>query len=64
MPSSPNAPDACLVRRGATQFFDAFVTRIDGFNEDITLTAEGLPQGVTCRAAENPRRAEARGAAC
>ncbi len=48
MPSSPNAPDACIVRRGATQFFDAFVTRIDGFNEDITLTAEGLPQGVTC----------------
>jgi hypothetical protein len=48
MPSSPNAPDACVVRRGATQFFDAFVTRIDGFNEDVTLTAEGLPQGVTC----------------
>jgi hypothetical protein len=48
MPSSPTAPDACVVRRGATQFFDAFVTRIDGFNEDITLTAEGLPQGVTC----------------
>jgi hypothetical protein len=48
MPASPNAPDACVIRRGATQFFDAFVTRIDGFNEDVTLTAEGLPQGVTC----------------
>jgi hypothetical protein len=48
MPSSPNAPDACVVRRGATQFFDAFLTRIDGFNEEVTLTAEGLPQGVTC----------------
>jgi hypothetical protein len=48
MPSSPNAPDACVVRRGATQFFDAFLTRVDGFNDEVTLTAEGLPQGVTC----------------
>jgi hypothetical protein len=48
MPPSPNAPDACVLRRGATQFFDVFVTRMDGFNEDVTLTAEGLPQGVTC----------------
>ncbi len=48
MPPSTNAPDSCVLRRGATQFLDAFVTRIDGFDEDITLTAEGLPQGVTC----------------
>jgi hypothetical protein len=48
MPSSANSPDACVVRRGATQFYTAFVTRIDGFNDEITLTAEGLPQGVTC----------------
>jgi hypothetical protein len=48
MPPSANAPDAAVLRRGATQFFTAFVMRLDGFNEDITLTAEGLPQGVTC----------------
>ncbi len=48
MPSSVNAPDACILRRGATQFYTAFVTRIDGFNDEITLTAEELPQGVTC----------------
>jgi hypothetical protein len=48
MPSSATAPDACIVRRGATQFYTALVTRIDGFNEDVTLTAEGLPQGVSC----------------
>jgi hypothetical protein len=48
MPSSATAPDACVVRRGATQFYTALVTRLDGFNEDVTLTAEGLPQGVTC----------------
>ncbi len=48
MPPSATAPDACVVRRGATQFYTAFVTRIDGFNGEITLTAEGLPKGVTC----------------
>ncbi|HKI32720.1 MAG TPA: PPC domain-containing protein [Gemmataceae bacterium] len=48
MPSSATTPDACVVRRGATQFFTAFVTRLDGFNDEITLTADGLPQGVTC----------------
>jgi hypothetical protein len=48
MPASPTAPDACNVRRGATQFYTALVTRIDGFNGEITLTAEGLPKGVTC----------------
>jgi hypothetical protein len=48
MPPSVTAPDACNVRRGATQFFTALVQRQDGFNGEITLTADGLPQGVTC----------------
>jgi hypothetical protein len=48
MPSSVNAPDACIVRRGATEFYTALVTRLDGFNGEIALTAEGLPQGVSC----------------
>jgi hypothetical protein len=48
MPPSATAPDACILRRGATQFYTALVTRLDGFNSEITLTADGLPQGVTC----------------
>lgn len=48
MPSAVNAPDACIVRRGATNFFTAFVTRIDGFNGPIHLSAHGLPDGVSC----------------
>jgi hypothetical protein len=48
MPPAPNAPDAGLVRRGAAQAFLVFVNRIDGFAGEITLTAEGLPKGVTC----------------
>ena len=48
MPSSVTAPDACVVHRGATQFYTAFVTRMDGFNGEITLTATNLPKGVTC----------------
>jgi hypothetical protein len=48
MPSSVNAPDACIVRRGATQFYTAFLTRQDGFNGPVTLAAEGLPPGVSC----------------
>jgi hypothetical protein len=47
MPPSVNAPDACNLRRGATQYFTALVTRIDSFNGEITLSAEGLPEGVT-----------------
>jgi len=54
MPSSVTGPDACVVRRGATQFYTAFLTRIDGFNGDITLTAERLPKGVTCPAQTIP----------
>ncbi len=48
MPPSPNAPDACNLRRGATQFCTAYLTRLDGFKGEITLTAEGLPEGVRC----------------
>jgi hypothetical protein len=48
MPPSPNAPDACNLRRGATAFLTAHVIRLDGFKGEIALTAEGLPEGVRC----------------
>jgi hypothetical protein len=48
MPPALNAPDACNLRRGSTQFCTVIVNRIDGFTGEITLTAEGLPGGVTC----------------
>jgi hypothetical protein len=56
MPSLDNAPqtqaaprpDALLVPAGGRQYLDVFVSRRDGFNSPITLTAEDLPPGVTC----------------
>jgi hypothetical protein len=48
MPPAVNVPDACNLRRGATQYCMVFVTRIDGFNGPIILTADGLPEGVSC----------------
>ncbi len=41
-------PDAGTVYAGGSQFFSVFAWRRDGFNEDIALTVEGLPPGVTC----------------
>ena len=37
-----------LVRRGGTELIDVMVFRRDGMNEEITVSAEGLPPGVTC----------------
>lgn len=48
MPPTPGAPDAALVRQGGRTYFNVYVWRLDGFNDAITLTAEGLPKGVTC----------------
>lgn len=50
MPQSPNTPDACLLHPGSRQYFTAFVWRLDGWAGEVTLTAEGLPPGVTCPA--------------
>jgi hypothetical protein len=49
MPSSPMTPDACILRRGGQRDLSVFAWRLDGFGEPITVTAEGLPDGVTCR---------------
>jgi hypothetical protein len=56
MPSLDNAPqtqaaprpEALLVPTGGRHYLEVFVSRRDGFNSPITLTAEDLPLGVTC----------------
>ncbi len=48
MPPAENRPDTCCLRQGGQQFLNVFVWRRDGFNGEVTLTAEGLPPGVTC----------------
>lgn len=36
-------------RQGGNEAFEVFVHRTDGFNEAVTVTAEGLPKGVTAK---------------
>jgi hypothetical protein len=47
MPADINAPDSTVVASGGEQYLKVFVYRQDGFNGPISLTAEGLPAGVT-----------------
>ncbi|QDU59966.1 hypothetical protein Pan216_08020 [Planctomycetes bacterium Pan216] len=37
-----------LLRRGGTEEIDVLVYRWDGFDGDVELSLEGLPEGVTC----------------
>jgi hypothetical protein len=48
MPASKERAEAGLLPAGGEMAYDVFVWRLDGFKEPITLTAEGLPAGVTC----------------
>src|SRR5439155_24664551 len=41
-------PEGNVLRQGGQQFLDVFLWRLDNFAGEITLTAEGLPTGVTC----------------
>jgi hypothetical protein len=41
-------PVPSLLRQGGTAAFHLFAIRRDGFSGEITLSAEGLPSGVTC----------------
>src|SRR5262249_45913739 len=47
MPPTPNQPDGAAVGQGGRTYFNVYVWRLDGFDGPITLTAEGLPDGVT-----------------
>ena len=48
MPASNSQPDACVLRQGGNLEATVFIGRIDGFDGAINLSAEGLPEGVTC----------------
>jgi hypothetical protein len=48
MPSAANNPDASILRQSGHQDLSIFVWRLDGWNGPITVTAEGLPEGVAC----------------
>jgi hypothetical protein len=48
MPPADENPDAGRLLQNGHEYFTVFVWREGGFNGPITLTAEGLPPGVTC----------------
>jgi hypothetical protein len=48
LPLSPTYPDSLVLRRGGESEATVVVWREDGFNDEITLTAEDLPAGVSC----------------
>jgi hypothetical protein len=48
MPPIVNSLDACNVPQGGHQLFTVLVWRLDGFNGEIRLAAEGLPDGISC----------------
>jgi hypothetical protein len=48
MPSDGLRPDSCCLRQGGQENFTVLVQREEGFNGPVTVTAEGLPPGVTC----------------
>jgi hypothetical protein len=47
MPASDYRPEAAILGQGGQQSFSIFVVRQDGFTGDVSLTAEGLPAGVS-----------------
>lgn len=49
LPPSESRPDALCLPAGGQEAFTILVWRQDGWNDGLTLTAEGLPPGVTCR---------------
>jgi hypothetical protein len=50
MPEAANIPEACIVQPGGRAYYTVYAWRLDGFNDEIQLTVEGLPPGVTCPA--------------
>lgn len=49
MAPSQILPEASVVRQGGNQEYLVYVLRRDGFQNDITMTVDGLPNGVTCK---------------
>lgn len=48
MPYSRHFQTGSAAWQGGGQAYDVLVHRMDGFNGTVTITAEGLPAGVTC----------------
>ncbi len=48
MPATNYQPETTVLEADGNQYLDVFVFRNDGFNDPITLSAEGLPKGVSC----------------
>jgi len=42
---------APVIRRSGTMLLDIRIDRLEGFNSDIEVTVEGLPEGVSCTGA-------------
>ena len=55
MPPGVTQPDAATVGQGGHQAWLLHVWRLDGFDEEITLSAEGLPMGVNLKPQVIPR---------
>lgn len=49
MPYSRHYQTGCAAWQGGSQAFDVLVHRIDGYAGFVTITAEGLPAGVTAK---------------
>jgi hypothetical protein len=48
MPAAANTPDAGLLHQGGRVYYTVLAWRLDGFTGPIALSAEGLPEGLTC----------------
>lgn len=48
MPAEDYRPDSLVVGLGGLHHLSIYVQRMDGFKEDVLVTMEGLPTGVTC----------------
>jgi hypothetical protein len=48
MPPDELRPDSGQLMKGGNQYYSVLAWRLDGFNAPITITADGLPPGVTC----------------
>jgi hypothetical protein len=48
MPPADMKPEGPILRKDGQQMLDVFIFREGGFAGPVTLTAEGLPAGVTC----------------
>lgn len=47
-PGDDFRPDSVTAHKGGQAYFEVIVLRRDGFKDDITITMEGLPSGITC----------------